>query len=104
MSSASAYSRKQIAAIKLVIETLTEERRRRFAAGDAAYRSGIRPDKLSDGKITAAPFIWVEHDHAGWNRYSEAIQQLEDLIEIITDPGVTIEPEQISFIEVNNER
>ena len=80
---------KQISAIKLSIECLERERRAKFAAGEAAYCHGLRQDTLDSDGITGDGFKWVEQDHKEYRRYTDAIQELEDLIEILEDPGVT---------------
>ena len=83
----SAHS-KQIAAINLAIESLKRERRERYAAGEAAYNQGIRTNKLNGGGVTGELFSFAEDGHNGYMKYTAAIQELSDLIEILTDPGV----------------
>lgn len=82
------YIQKQVKAIRLMIGTAERERRRRYAAGHAAYLSGIRQSELDSGGITGMLFQWVETDHASYMEYTDAIQQMEDLIEILTDPPI----------------
>lgn len=79
---------KQIHALELSIDALKEKRRREFSAGEFAYRQGIRVDVLKSGGVTGTLFGFSESGHEKYVEYTEAIQQLEDLIEIITDPGV----------------
>lgn len=84
-------------AIQLAIECVEVVRRQRYAAGDAAYRMGIRPDKIEDDEITGTAFLFAESDHAGYVELTEVIRQLEDLPEILADPGVTVEEQIIMF-------
>lgn len=82
---------KQISAIKLSIEALTRERRKLYAAGEHAYmRQGLRPVEYS-GDIEGTGFLFAIEGHKGYTEYTNAIQELEDLIEVLTDPGVTHE-------------
>lgn len=80
--------RQQVKALKLAIEALGRERRRNFAAGDHAYRLGMRRDEVNRDGITGELFAFAEDDHRSYMEYTKAISELEDLIEIITDPGV----------------
>lgn len=66
----------QIQAIKLAITALTERRRTKFASGESAWLKGLH----------SLDFAATGHLH--YTEHSEAIQQLEDLIEILRDPGV----------------
>lgn len=76
-----ANTQKQVKALRLAIKVLTENRRR-FAAGEAAYtQQGI------------TDLTFAVSGHKNYVEHNNAIQELEDLIEIVTDPGVTIEPE-----------
>lgn len=80
---------KQIFAIKLSIESLTRERRKLHAAGEHAYQHGIRSVEINSNGIEGTEFLFAEDGHAGYIEYTNAIQELEDLIEVLTDPGVT---------------
>lgn len=71
----------QVKAIELAIQALEERRRRNYAAGEAAYQKSIDLE-----------FAIRAHKH--YTEHTEAIRQLEDLIEILTDPGATVEPEE----------
>lgn len=82
---------KQISAINLSIDALTRERRKLHAAGEHAYQQGIRPVELNSNGIEGVGFLFAEDGHAGYVEYTKAIQELEDLIEVLTDPGVTHE-------------
>jgi hypothetical protein len=81
------YIQPQIRAIKLAIGALERERRRNYSVGNAAYCSGIRADVLQ-GEITGTMFQWVEADHKKYQEYTDAIRQLEDMIEILEDGHV----------------
>jgi hypothetical protein len=81
------YIQPQIRAIKLAIGALERERRRNYSVGNAAYCSGIRADVL-EGEITGTMFQWVEDDHKKYDEHTEAIRQLEDMIEILEDDHV----------------
>jgi hypothetical protein len=72
--------RNQLKAINLGIKALTERRRKLYAAGEAAFQKGI-------------DFTFAVDGHRHYDEHTQAIRQLEDLKEIITDPGVTVEPE-----------
>ena len=98
--STSSIHRKQITALKLAIESLKRERRRLHAAGDHAYRKGFRTVDLGKGRITGTTLGFAEADHAGYVEYTQAIQQLEDLIEIILDPGAN-QVKQLELIDGN---
>lgn len=65
-------------ALELAIKTLIDWRRRHYAPGEEAFKKGI--------DLT---FAITGHHH--YTEYTQAIQHLEDMIEIITDPGVTVE-------------
>jgi hypothetical protein len=89
---------KQTKAIYLAIDALERERRRLYAAGEAAYQQGIRTVKIDNEGVTGEAFTFAEEGHAGYIEYTEAIQQMQDLIEILTDPGVTkAQPELFSL-------
>ena len=79
---------RQIKALKMGIEALRRERRRYFAAGERAYNLGIRKDVIKSERVTGVCFSFAEDDHLSYLEYSQAIQQFEDLIEILNDPGV----------------
>jgi hypothetical protein len=83
---------KQKAALLLAIEALTRERRRLHAAGEAAYQAGHRKDVIQGGEVSGEIFAFAEDGHIGYVHYSKSIQELEDLIEIVTDPPATIDP------------
>jgi hypothetical protein len=86
---------KQIYAIKIAIETL-KEKRREFAAGNFAYESqGIRTVEIKGDGITGTTLGFAESGHDGYVKYSEAIEELEDLIDILQDPGVTHEQPEL---------
>ncbi len=87
----------QIAALKLAVECLERERRRHYAVGDHAWRHGYPADKLDEDGIKLEG-SFAEESHVGWVRYAEAIRQLEDLQEIIQDPGV-VTVRQLTLIE-----
>lgn len=79
---------KQIAALKLAIENLYEKRRK-YAAGHIAYtQQKIRTVEINGDGITGTTMGFAQQEHEDWTRYDEAITQLEDLIEILQDPGV----------------
>jgi len=88
-------SRRQIAALKYVIELAKEDRRRNYAAGEHAYQHGVRVDKFSGDGIEGQSFGFAEDGHENYVLISEHIRQLEDLIEIISDPGVVHEQERL---------
>jgi len=79
---------KQVKALRLAIEALTRERRRLCAAGNHAYRHGIRTDEVNSDGVTGVLFSFAEDDHQSYDEYTAAINELEDLIEILADPGV----------------
>lgn len=70
--------------MKLAIDALEKERRARYATGHAAYMQGIRKSVM-EGEFTGDLFGWVEDDHKRYLEYSDAIQQLEDMIEVIEE-------------------
>lgn len=82
------YHAKQIKAIKLAIETLQRERRRLYAAGNAAYYQGFRTDRVNKNDVVGELFVFAEAGHENYKEYSCAIQELEDLIDILQDTGV----------------
>jgi hypothetical protein len=77
------YIRKQLNAIDPAIDALKDIRRRRFAMGEVAY---------TQQGITDLQF--AIRGHSGYEKYTKAIQELEDMKEILTDPGVKVEAEQ----------
>jgi hypothetical protein len=79
-------------AIDLAIQSLTDARRK-YAPGHAAYLQGIRVDVIKDKRVTGTGFTWAEEDYRKHEEYSQAIQEMEDLKEILADPGVVIDPE-----------
>jgi hypothetical protein len=79
-----ASQRAQIAALQAGIKVLTDWRRRHYGPGHWAYESGVRD------------LTFAEDGHKHYQEYSEHIHQLEDLIEIITDPGCTFSEEDHS--------
>jgi hypothetical protein len=83
--------KKQIAALRLAIEALEDKRRTKFAVGDGAYRLGVRPDELKGDELKYTGLDFAEKDHKKYQQYTKAIQELEDLIDILEDPGVAYE-------------
>jgi hypothetical protein len=88
MNVAQASRNAQLRALAIGIDAIEHVRRERYAAGHAAYMQGVRPDEIK-GKINGIGFAWAQQDHEKYLECSEAIRQLEDLQEILTDPGVT---------------
>lgn len=86
---------KQIKAIELAIKALVRERRRLYAAGETAYRQGVRIDHLDKDGVVGELFVFVEDSHQSYAEYTDAIQELEDLIEILEDSGVTLEQPEL---------
>ena len=84
------YLQPQIKALKLAISCLEDHRRKNFAVAHAAYSQGIRPDDIKGNGITGVGFAWVTEGEAHYQEYIDAIRQLQDMIEIITDPGVFV--------------
>jgi len=80
---------KQIKAINLAIEALKRERRKLYAAGEAAYNQGMRTDVINTNGTTGELFAFAEDGHKGYTEYTDSIQELEDLKDILLDPGVT---------------
>jgi hypothetical protein len=70
-------------ALQLAIKTLIDWRRRHYAMGEEAFKKGI-------------DFTFAVDGHRNYTEYTQAIHQLEDLIEIITDPGCTFSEEDHS--------
>lgn len=75
---------KQIKSLKLAIKALENERRTNYAAGNAAYRSGFRGASMK-GDITGDPSRWADIAHQNYIEHTEAIRQLEDMIEILEE-------------------
>lgn len=87
---------KQIQALTLAIGALHREKRRLYAAGNAAYtRSGVRTEKFDVGGIKGENGSWAEKDHQSYIQYEQTIQELQDLIDILSDHGVTREQEML---------
>lgn len=83
---------KQLKAIRLAITALTNERRR-YSAGHYAYIHGVRADTIKDKRIKGKGFTWAEEDYKTYNNYTQAIKEMHDLIEILTDLGAETEPD-----------
>ena len=75
-----AYLKKQLKSLDLAIKALTERRRKMYAAGESAFQKGI-------------DFTFAVDGHRHYDEHTQAIQALEDLKDILADPGVTVEPE-----------
>jgi hypothetical protein len=88
-------TRKQIAALKAGIEALRDERRRNYASGEHAYQNGMRKDTLKSEGVEGELFMFAEDGHKNYVLISEHIKQLEDLIDIVSDPGVVHEQERL---------
>lgn len=71
--------RAQLKAIDIAIKCVTDWRRRHYGPGHWAYESGVRD------------LTFAEDGHRHYEEYSQALRQLEDLKEILTDPGVTVD-------------
>ena len=67
-------------ALELGIKALQEIRRRRYASGEEAFKQGV-------------DFTFAIDGHRHYTEYTEAIQQLDDLIEILQAPMATVDPE-----------
>jgi hypothetical protein len=72
---------RQVAALNLAIKALTERRRKLYATGEAAFVKGI-------------DFTFAVDGHKHYTEHSQAIKTLEDLIEILTDPGAVIDEDE----------
>lgn len=85
--------RLQVKALGLAIESLRRERRRNFAGGEDAFRRGFRTQVIpkNDEGVTGHLFAFAEDDHLSYLEYTQAIEQLGDLIDILNDPGVSHE-------------
>ena len=68
------------AILELAISAMKTYRRAHFAMGEEAYKKGV-------------DFTFAVTGHANYVKYTEAIEKFEDLIDIMNDPGATIEPE-----------
>jgi hypothetical protein len=87
---AARWNNQQIAAIHLAIAALERERRRLYAAGNAAYNQGIRTDVVNSDGVTGELFTFAEDSHKGYKEYTDAINALGDMIEILQDPGAVV--------------
>ena len=80
---------KELRALDLAIQAL-EEKRREYSPGHVAYtRDGVRADEIIDDKVTGVGFTWAQENHKKYIEYDQAINRLEDLKDILADPGVT---------------
>ena len=70
--------RAHLKAIDIAIKCVTVWRRRHYGPGHWAYESGVRD------------LTFAEDGHRHYEEYSQALRQLEDLKEILTDPGVVV--------------
>lgn len=81
---------KQVAALKLAIKVLKEDRRRHHAAGEAAYNQGILKDVIDEDGVTHVGFAFAVEGHKGYIEYTAAIGELEDMLEALKDADVKI--------------
>jgi hypothetical protein len=86
----------QLRAIETAIKAVEHVMRERYAAGHRAYLQGLRPDKISAAGVTGTGFEWVVDDHKKYIEHEQTIRQLNDLIEILSDPGIVVD-EQMEF-------
>lgn len=89
----------QMRAIKIAIDAIEKMRREEYAVGHAAYMQGIRFDEIKDKKVKGVSFAWTHDDYKKYIECTQAIRQLEDLEEILTDPGVKIDEQLSMFVE-----
>ena len=90
---------KELRALDLAIQAL-EEKRREYSPGHVAYtRDGIRADEINDKKVSGVGFAWAQEDHKKYLEYDQAINRLEDLKDILNDPGITREQEPLFDME-----
>lgn len=85
MTNSNPSARKQVAALEAAIKVLKDWRRRHYGPGHWAHESGVRE------------LTFVEDGQKNWEKFTTHIQTLEDLIEIVTDEGVTRQPQQINL-------
>jgi len=94
-----ASARIWIKAIKHAIEVLERERRRLHSVGRYAYHMGIRSCEISViSEFRVVPFLtmeitgidgsFAEDGKAGYDKITEEIRQLQDLIEVLEDEPV----------------
>jgi glutamate dehydrogenase/leucine dehydrogenase len=83
-------------AVEIAIAAVEHVRRERYTAGHVAYLQGIRTDVISAAGVTGTGFAWAEDDHKKYIEHEETIRQLNDIIEILADPGVMVD-EQLEF-------
>lgn len=90
---------KQINACKTAIELFKKERRARYAAGEYAYRQGIREQEINDEGITGTAFAFANDGHKGYVHLTECIKEMEDMIESLQDAEVIISTHQLPMFE-----
>lgn len=69
------FHSKQISAIRLAVGALERERRRNFAAGDHAYRHGMRSYEINGNGITGVGFGFAQDGHE--NYQIEMFEEME---------------------------
>lgn len=93
----------QLKAIAIAIDAIELMRRQKYAAGEHAYQQGVRTDAIKDKHVQGTAFAWAQQDHKKYMECTQAIRQLYDLEEIITDPGATVDEQLSIFTEAQNE-
>lgn len=84
-TSPATINRRQIQAVHHAIEALESVRQRKYSAGHYAYEHGVTPDVLDDGETTYTGFAWAERDWQEAERIDKDIDELHDLIEMLTE-------------------
>ena len=74
-----------VKACRLAISLISDERRKKYAAGEYAYQQGIRTSSINSDGITGDVLSFAENSHNKYEEYTEAIRQLEDFIEGLTE-------------------
>ena len=93
-------TRKQIAALRVAVEAL-ELKRQGYSVGHAAYLSGIRADVAANG-IEWTGFAFAEEHYNEYVKIEATIRELEDLIEVLEDPGGTVVMQPSLFQEMES--
>ena len=76
-------------AVKMAIDALEKERHQ-FSFGYHAYRNGIKPDVINDEDVTGVMFGTFQRDHQKYVKLDQAVQEMEDLLDILGDEPVEV--------------
>ena len=88
------YHIKQIRALKIAVRCMESERRKFSAEHQAYIQQGIKPHRIDSDGVTGTTLEFAEVGHRKYMELDQAITELLDLVDVLSDPGVKKEKQE----------